>query len=588
MAGTISLADILGQAAATNAQQAGYAEQQAGLYSEAAGQQEVIAQNNERAGELASQAKLTELQGQLNTQNARVKAANSLGTNINDVSNIITNLSEDYKANSLQLLQAQADVSDLEANNNLFTNPLGFFKDLLIGDTIRGKRDALAQQVDQEAKTIQNLNALTQATVQTQNAITETLSETSIKNAAELQRISAQNMAAESRTNAAKYGAASVEALAQAGSAAFSRNMQAFNAVQENERMNMARAEHAQRIKATQDADAEIQDTLDNINAYEKQYGRPLTSKLMLKKYFGSQGELGNYLRVADLGGFKLRQGSNIGVLGTTPADAYFTAKAFNLTLPDSYKPSGEILSQAFNTLETARQAAQANPMGVDQATGLSKKDFEKPETTKAAFNKIVSGLAAGYQARIESGKGNPYEALPISSVLQSPAPDAQALAASKFAKTVLSNLQVANMEQPSPQMLMQTALSSVNNGDITLNEARDGITAYYQASVGLNNAVGGFAALNVPGMNSYNVKADDIVGGPTSKIATGPISMAAQTVSATFNPFAAGGLFSSTVLVPQIKFDLTKPQDVTTALTILNSSKMRDRILNNVGAETQ
>lgn len=590
MAGQISLADIIGQAAATNAQQTGYATQQAGLYGQAAGQQEVIAQNQEKAGELARSAKLTELQGELNTQNARVKAANALGTNVNDVSNIITDLGEQYRQDALNLLDAQNKVSDIESNNDLLTNPLGFLRDLFVGGDARAKRDALAQKVDTEAKTIQNLNSLTQTTVQTQNAITETLSQNSIAQLAELQRVQAQNAAAEARTNAAKYGAASIEALQQVGAANFSRNMQAYNAVQENERMNMARQEHKLRLKALNDADAELQDTLDNINAYEKQFGRPLTTKMMLKKYYGSQGELGNYLRDADLGGFKLRQsgGSLAGVLGATPADSFFTAQTQNLNLPDSFAPSGEVLKQAYSTFETARSAAASNPMGVDSATGLSKKDFEKPETAKAAFNKIVGSIAAGYQTRIQSGKGNPYEAPPISSVLQSPTLGAQALARSKFGQTVLANLQATNIQKPSPEILMQTALASVNKGDITLSEARDGITNFYTEAVGLNNAVGGFAALNVPVMTTYNVRADDIVGTKTAKLATGPISMAAQSISTALNPFAAGGYFSSTKLVPQINFDLTKPQDVTTALTILQSTKMREQILSNQGALSQ
>lgn len=588
MAGTISLADVIGQAAATNAQQAGYAGQIAGQYQEAAAQQGVIADNAEKAGELEAQATLTKLQGELNTQNARVKVANSFGSNVNDVSDVVTSLAENYKADSLALIDAQNKVSDLEANNDLLTNPLGFLKDLLLGERIRDQRDALAGKVDAQGKVLQNLNALTQTGVQTQNAISETLSQTSIAQIAEISRVKAAQQAAQAKTDAAKYGAASVEALAQAGSAAFNRNMAAYNAVQENERMNMARQEHSLRLKALNDADAEIEDTLANINAYEKQFGRPQTTKMMLKKYFGSQGELGNYLRDADLGGFKIRQGASSGVLGQTPADVYGNVVSQNLDLPPAYKPSMSVISEAYNMLQTARSNAAKNPMGVDEQTKLSKKDFEKPETTKSAFNSLVGGIAASYQARIQPGKGNPYEAPPISSVLQSPAPDAQALARSNFGKVVLSNLQTAGMEQPTPALLFSTALTSVNKGDISLAEARDGITAFYTAANGINNATGGFAALNVPTMQSYNVRANDITGTDVAKLSTGVVSGAAQSLNTAINPFAAGGYFSSTKLVPQIMFDLTKPTDVTTALTMMNSAKMREAILKQTGALSQ
>lgn len=589
MAGQISLADIIGQAAATNEQQAGLANQQAGYYQEAAGQQRVAAENIKTAGDLEAQATVTKLQGELNTQNARVKVANALGTNASDVSDIITGLGAQYRQDAMALIDAQNKVSDLEANNDLLTNPFGFLKDLLIGNQYRDQRDALQQKVDTEAKTFQNLNTLTQSAAQTQNAISETLTQTSIAQIAEATSRKAAAQAADAKTKAAVYGASGVEALAQAGSAAFSRNMAAYNAVQENERMDMAREEHKARIKALNDADAELQDTLDNINAYEKQFGRPLTTKPMLKKYYGSQGELGNYMRDADLGGFKLRQSGDIaGVLGTTPADSFAAVNTQGLNLPDAFKPSIDIIKTSYSMLQTAKANAAKDPKGVDKATGLSKKTFEKPEDTKAAFNGLVNKVAKDYQMRIESGKGNPYEVLPISSVLQSPAPDAQALARSNFGKIVLANLQTANIQQPTPELLFQTALSSVDKGEITLDEARDGISKFYTSSVALNNSVGGFAALNVPPMTTYNVTATDVLGQPTAKLATGPVSMAAQSIKTALNPFAQGGVFSDTKLVPQINFDLTKSTDVATALTIAQSSKKRQAILNATGVNKQ
>jgi hypothetical protein len=426
--------------------------------------------------------------------------------------------------------------------------------------------------------------------VQTQNAITETLSQNSIAQLAEIQNLKARQVAEDARTNAARYGAEGINALASVGAANFSRNMTAYNAAQDAERMAMMKEEFAQRMALKKEGDAEVQDTLDNINAYEKAFGRPLTTKFMLKKYYGTQGELGNYMRDADMGGFKLRQngGSLAGVLGATPADSYFNAKTQNLSLPDAFKPSGEILQQSYSAFENARSEALKNPMGVDPATGLSKKDFEKPEQAKAAFNKIVAGVSTTYQTRIQPGKGNPYEALPISSVLQSPTLGAQSLARSKFGQSVLSTLQTGGFEQPTPEMMFQSSLAAVNNGTITLDEARNGITAFYTEAVGLNNATGGFLALNVPGMTTYNVKADDIVGGPTAKLSTGVISGAAQSLSTAINPFAAGGYFSSTKLVPQMSFDLTKSTDVTTALTMMQSKKMRDQILSKQGALTQ
>ena len=86
----------------------------------------------------------------------------------------------------------------------------------------------------------------------------------------------------------------------------------------------------------------------------------------------------------------------------------------------------------------------------------------------------------------------------------------------------------------------------------------------------------------------SYNVLAKDITGTDVAKIETGAISGAAQTVKAFINPFAAGGPLSSTKLVPQLQFDLTKQTDVTTALTMMQPNKMRAGILNAFGETNQ
>jgi hypothetical protein len=594
MAGQISLADIIGQAAATNEQQAGLANQQAGYYQEAAGQQRVAAENIQTAGDLEAQATATKLQGELNTQNARVKVANALGTNASDVSDIITGLGAQYRQDAMALIDAQNKVSDLEANNDLLTNPLGFLKDLLIGNQYRDQRDALQQKVDTEAKTFQNLNTLTQAATTTQNAISETLTQTSIAQIAEATSRKAAAQAADAKTKAALYGASSIESLQQVGAANFTRNMQAYNAVQEAERMNMAREEHKARLSALNDADAELQDTLDNINAYEKQFNRPLTTKMMLKKYYGSQGELGNYLRDADVGGFKLRQngGDLRGVLGTTPSESYFTAKSLNLDLPDAFKPSMTILNQAKDEFTNARTAAESNPLGKDEKTGLTKQDFAKPEQAKAAYDKIVNQVAANYQAKIVPGTNNPYEAPPISSVLQSPTSEAQALARSRFGQVVLKNLQVAGMEKPTPELFMQTALSSVDKGEISLSEARDGIVNFYTQANGIGQAVGGFEQLNVPKMPTYKVPVDFLQPNRTSgevpdynfleKISGVALyKEAARTIANPITPEQRS--------VQNLKpIDLTKPQDVTTALTILQSAKKRQAILANTGAGSQ
>ena len=423
----MDLATLMQQAALLNQQQMAQGQQVSDMLAGASQTASETSQVLQQSASDTREAELTRLEGELKTQNARVKVANAYGTNVNAQSDVITPLAELMRQTAVDLTKAQAEVQRIDANSDLLGNPLGWLEDLVRGDEVRGQRDALAQSLDQQSKTAQALNAATQTSIQTQNAITETLTTTSIKQIANVKAADAQVKAANWQVEAAKLGASSVEALSQVGAQNFARMAQMYSLGQQAESMALARAERAERLKDKQAVETELQDITDNINAYNKTYGRPEVPTSFVKRYYGTQGEYGDELRHADVSGMRIRQsGGTEGSLGAKPSEAYMRIESGAVQTPAAWKPSVDVLKEAeaqFNTFLDER----------DKTTGKTNRESLKGEALKDAFDNQVKDVAARYSKRIEYGKGNPFQVPNIETVIQSPTKEGKELANSNY-----------------------------------------------------------------------------------------------------------------------------------------------------------
>lgn len=580
----MDLTTIIQQAALLNNSQTAQAQQISDLMAGASKEASGAAKNLEQAGQLARDVEFTKLQGELNTQNARVKVANSFGTNVNAQSDIITSMGASMREDAIKLVEQQNRVSQIEANSDLISNPLGWLTDLLHGDDARAQRDALAASFDTKSKLVQNLNAATQTSVATQNAISETLTQTSIKQAAQLKVLDANNQAAQARIEAAKYGASSIEALQTVGAQNFSRQMQVYNAVEENARWQESKRAMLEQRAEKKEINDDVNDMVDRINAYRQTFSLPSVNAAYVKRNWGS-GKVGDMLRDQELAGWRIidNNGSTEGALGTKPSDAYFQIKSNDITPPPAWKPSISILEKSEAMFRD--QMSQLDPQ-----TGKSRSASMKPEEAQAAFDSIVTATAQEFQKRIRPDDGNPYEAPPIESVLQSPTREAQELKESKFGKLVLQTMVQTGVAKPTPELLMATALSSMEKDGLTLSEVRDGVTTYYREAVGLVNATGGFATMNVPAMTTYRIPNDFLQWRNTT--ATG------ENISWWEAPWALQKIAAKTLANKPTKeerdmkriheIDLTNSADVTTALTIMQSRKVADKIISNKGSGSE
>jgi hypothetical protein len=121
--------------------------------------------------------------------------------------------------------------------------------------------------------------------------------------------------------------------------------------------------------------------------------------------------------------------------------------------------------------------------------------------------------------------------------------------------------------------MVLAAGISAVEAGEITLSEARNGIAEFYQNAVGISNATKGFLQLGVPVQQGYRTRIEgfgrsffDSLGG--GLVSVGGLNARFEAVSREQEKQAAKPL------------DLTKSTDVTLALTVMQSKKLANKII--------
>lgn len=579
MAG-FDLGSIISQATGLAATQAQQSQGIADLNNQSADLSQEASDKIKTAGNLQAQAQLTQLQGELQTQKDRVQAANAFGTNVGDVSDIITQLGQGMRESAIKLTEAQAQVTEIEANSDLINNPIGWLRDLVSGDAARSQRDALAKQFDTQQKLAAGLNAQTQSTVQTQNAITETLSQASITQASDATRLLAEAEASKQAIAGKQYGAQAIEALRTNGAQEFNRSIQVYGQVTEDQRYKEGMALRQEQFTALQEQrkrgkmeDQEYIDATGRVNAYRTGVGLPPVNETFVRRTLTQGGELGDDIRRQEAQGMKI-SGGEIKLFGNTPADTINILTKDQPNLPDSWKPAVSVLQAASSVA-----AESINKQLLVPGNESLKKD---PAARAKILNESVTQVAKGYQANIQNDKGNPYQAPAISTVLSE---KSNGLAESKFGKVVLQTLVATEQNYPSADMLIASGIAAVDKGELSLNDVRDGVTAFYQNAVGINNATGGYLQLGVPPQTGYNTRLESLQPNFFSNLFS--------TQKGSFN-FGPGELtevpakLGGTRLTRQATnpigaskpIDMTKSTDVTLAITIMQSRKLADSIL--------
>lgn len=584
MAG-FELSSILSDALKLQGAQTQQASQQANLLNEAAdlsGKQAVLISD---AGKLTSEAALVELQGQLQTQKQRVTAANAFGTNIGDVSDIITSLGQDLRNQALALTEAQNEVTKIESESDLLTNPIGWLKDLVGGDAARAKRDALAAQFDTTQKLANSLNTSTQATVQTQNAITETLSAASIKQTADAKAKLAEADALNANIQGKKYGADAIGVMREVGASNFNTSVRAYQIATDDARWKEGFALRQAQFEALQedrklrkDAKQYYTDATTQINTYRERVGLPPVTEQQVTQRLDRGDEIGQEMRKQQVSGWRISERGEGNLFGDSPAATMARLSTERPQLPASYNQAGSVYAAATAEYQTRLKAAEIDP----QSEGLLK----DPAYKARLFDESFAAIVAKSQSDIKHGTGNPYQALPIQTILEE---TSNGIAETPFGKKVLQTLVSTGQADPTPDILVASAVSAVQAGEISINDARKGIVDFYESSNAIKNSTGGFLQLGVPVQDTYNTRLEITTPGfldRWAKMREGNVYMDLPSpLEIRLDPSRAG---ERTPVGVVGVIDLTDPAQVTTVLTIAQSQKRAAELLEQARAKNQ
>lgn len=282
----------------------------------------------EAKGTIATEA----AKGQLATQRQNLTAASALGTNMADAAPLTIQIQQLLRTNVAKLNQQQAVVSDIEANNDLFTNPAGFLRDLLVGDGERAKLQALQDQTKTASDTLQMINQATQQTAATNRALTETVTDASVLAMQEQIKAESDLAIAESKQRLGSTRVEELRAMQSFNSAQASQFLQLFQAQAMDEQRAFTRSQRFAADEERKQQKATDEELLAMRNSAAQNLGLPVVTNLQGWRTTMQLNKEREDMLLTQ--GARLRNGAGVS-LGDNPIEAMARAQALQVPLSE-------------------------------------------------------------------------------------------------------------------------------------------------------------------------------------------------------------------------------------------------------------
>jgi len=515
------------------------------------------------------------------------KIARDFGIDTVNANGIMSQLAKAYNATSQSFYAAQAKVDEVERDSNLLANPLGWFKDLVIGDEIRADRDAIAGKRDQIAKDLDTINNLTQKETATRMALAETSNADSIRDKAEAAETLAFAQAEEARSNAAGYASVGLKVLREAGSEAFNARLDMFKLQQANlrheDQMAMQKASLDQRkkeLEKTNGKEAARTATANLVVDYRDKMGLPAASVDIVKLNMDKNSELGAiFRRQAELG-LQSSDAQSL-TIGTSPGDSYMNAVEFGADL------ESHVGTEQYDRLQEAQRmvneaAASIGGQGGTEAAanaanwGLNKQSVK----TRAGIAQALSAAHGELQAKADLNFAS--KPLDVDGMLAT----APGLAHTRVFQQVISPTMEATEADITLDKILSGAAELYASGELTSSEAAKELRAIVRLAVDQENAAGDRLIMGAKPLN--NKKLEVVVsqgkvlpsvsfGMPTLPERPGSKTEAAKLGAATVAKGVIPGLHFAKLgkTDKRIKVDLLNPTGIATYLAAYRTTKL-------------
>lgn len=577
----LDLANLISEAELLSEQERGWANQVIQLNTTAQELHQVATEQT--AAEVSAGAAVVEAANiaALETQNARLTVANSLGTNVNAVTDIITGLNEKMRQEAVALVDQQRAVGKLQSEATL-SNPIGLLKDVLVGDAERAKLASLEGNFDRTHKVLSALHNQTQTAAVTANAISAPLTKASIAAATE-QAIAAGNAKlATMKMEGLNYGLAVIETKQKLGTSQFNRLMSIQDRIrqeaewQENMRFRKEQFTSLQDARKDKQNDRVYwQDVTARINVANAVMGLPPVNEETVSRTYPQNSPLGQSLRDKEYRGFVALESGGTITLGTDAAESYSTIVTHRPKLPEAFEPSRKLLEAGQAEIDRVSSLISSGtpvPAGTN-TYGLTPTTIKDPAVVRRAFNNAVDGIAQRLLADTTIPE-NPYVAAPLT-VIAEQAPE---FAQSRFFEEVAKPLINSGKIESDPAYVSSMAMSAVKAGKITLPEAISGTAALYQEAMAVKNDSGGLQVMGLPRQTKYMASVPEFNRQVSSSWSMSPTGVSLATaLGLPISPQAAGVATARKYYNTPINW--ADETEVTSFYTFSLSQKIADQI---------
>lgn len=527
---------------------------------------EEIARNLWEVAERQERVETQELEGLLEAQQQSRRVARAAGMDASYSNEIISGMMGGMRSDIIAYDAASRQAQAMEERGNLLANPLGWLNNVLNGPQVQATRDATAERLQQSQAQLNNMHALTQANVQTQNAIAETMTAATIKDQARANALLAESKALEAEQNAQEYTIAGIETLREYGSVEFNRRLQVGNQVRQQQQheqsMAMRQAELEMRRQAMEmemEANQSWEELAAIANETSERLGLqgPRVTGGMVKQHWGQNTPVGQrVMSLVDRGLLARDTGQNI--LGRNAYDTVTFADSFGVPLPPNLDPDAvAAIEEARATL--AQELAEAERFIDDiKATehGLTRNNMDSPDARARVFNSVV-----GDRLRIADSRFDEYKI--NTPIITQEYPQ---LGETNYFETVVEPLASTDDGFTIKDAAAQTA-EKFAAGELSTNEAVEGLRALWQAQRDLFNATNGRDAIGVD--SNIDEQVPRLLVGEKYR-AVGAV--AAQTGLMSFDLSRSRDLKSQELYE---RVDLTDPNAVTRYLINYRSNKL-------------
>lgn len=443
----------------------------------------------------------------LNAQQQSRRFASSLGSNMDDSSEIMTSLASQWKEATVDANAKRTELAG-KMNQKFIDNPFNWIQNqMTMGDDIR-HADAASARVSQLENELNFAQSQTQNIEKTNNAIAE------VRTAATVQsRLEATQAAINLSVDKVKIANAStnihgIQALNSMTMERVNTLAAGNNAIMQQKHLDLAQAQfglHKQQVELMiQDRTERLEqkrldrEELDgladvvrkgaSILGFTEEAAMP-TAKVIQMLNMKADGYQ-NFLRVG------LRSGSSpMPIISDNAGEAIKMVTETNAPLGPGQDSIKKLMQTSFS--------AARNP------TGVAKYDVTKLDQVANAAGQLAVQTANAQMANITSDASNIYAPPPLKSIASlGPVQGTQL-----YAKVLAPQMVTGGLKEFNPEQIMSLTAAAIKSGDIDYSTATSDLRGLFDVAKKQNNILHNYPGLGLPMQSGYRTKIDNGFG---------------------------------------------------------------------------